>query len=130
MLTILRVNVLMKTNNNSNSNSFINMKTVTKNLYIDGDYGSIERYGNVRRDDSEVKRMTMDFNQYVTNAPPVEKWSEKNNMLSFSPECVVSEEVKTLKSNEEEEGLSYKKEHAVLDRFVSECRDSKTHNGQ
>ena len=109
-----QTNVLMKTNNNSNSNSFINMKTVTKNLYIDGDYGSIERYGNVRRDDSEMKRMTMDFNQYLTNAPPVEKWSEKNNMLSFSPECVVSEEVKTLKSNEEEEGLSYKKERKPL----------------
>ena len=35
-------------------------------------------------------------------------------MLSFSPECVVSEEVKTLKSNEEEEGLSYKKERKPL----------------
>ena len=96
------------------------MKTVTKNLYIDGDYGSIERYGNVSRDDSEMKRMTMDFNQYLTNAPPVEKWSEKNNMLSFSPECVVSEEVKTLKSNEEEEGLSYKKEivfYKVINSF-------------
>jgi hypothetical protein len=104
------VNELVETDNNSSSNILINIKAGTRKLYIDGDYGSIERFGNNRNE----KRKTVNFDDFLSKTPPVEKWRENKMVLSLSPECVMSEEVKTIKYNEEAEGLSFKKERQPL----------------
>ena len=114
-----QINVYEQSKSNSLSNNMIGMKLTAKNVYINGDYGRVERYGSKRTDG---QNSTINFDQYLSNALPVHQWGDDHNALSLSPECVITEEKQQLQNADADEGLRLKQRQPLTYGMMGSVR--------